>query len=41
MGNDMDEPNIDRAVILVCSGAIATYLAGSIRQIDVKDYNYN
>jgi len=39
MGNDVDEPNIGRAVILMCSGARATYLAASIRQIDVKDYN--
>jgi len=41
MGNDVDEPNIGRAIILMCSGARATYLAASIRQTDVKDYNYN
>jgi len=41
MGNDVDEPNIGRAVILMCSGARAMYLAASIRQTDVKDYNYN
>jgi hypothetical protein len=41
MGNDVDEPNIGRAAILMCSGARATYLAASIRQINVKDYSYN
>jgi len=41
MGNDLDKPNIGRAVILMCSGARATYLAASIIQIVVKDYNYN